>query len=59
MIIMSIAIIPKMKKIPEGATKEDRQRMFQEYRAELIKYNPSHFNPDGSVKSFWQLIRFW
>ena len=53
---MAIAIIPKMKPIPKGATKEDRERMFEEYKAELISLNPGNFNPDGTTKSFFQWL---
>lgn len=45
------AIIPKMKEIPEGATKADRIRMYDEYMAELRRLNPKHYNADGSLKS--------
>lgn len=54
---MARAIIPPMKPIPAGATKEDRERLFLEHRAELVALNPHMFNPDGSVKSFWQSLK--
>jgi len=51
---MSYLHIPTLKPIPEGATEEDRLRMFEEYKSELIKFNPRHFNADGTVKTLWQ-----
>jgi len=44
-------IIPEMQKVPEGATQEDRQKMYDDYCAEMASLNPRHFNPDGSQKS--------
>jgi len=43
--------------VPENATKEDRQRMFDEYKTKMIKMNPGRFNADGSIKSFWQWLK--
>ena len=54
---MPKTILPPMRPIPEGATKEDRHRMFDEYKAELIKLNPSHFNADGSQKTVMQWLK--
>lgn len=53
---MAYANIPPMKEVPEGATQEQRDAMYQEYRAELQLRNPRHFNPDGSLKTDWWLI---
>lgn len=41
---MSRVIIPPLKKIPEGATLEDRQRMYDERVAELKRLNPTLCN---------------
>lgn len=51
---MARVYIPNMRKIAEGATNEEREKMFEEYKKELIKLNPSKFNSDGSVKTLWQ-----
>lgn len=48
-------IIPPMKPIPEGATREDRVRMYDEHVAELRRLNPQHFNADGSLKPMWPI----
>lgn len=48
---MAILRIPPMKKIPEGATLEDRERMYDEHIAELKRLNPKRYNADGSLKS--------
>jgi len=48
--MMRRAFLPPRKPIPEGATEEDRKRMFQEYREELRRLNPHMHNPDGSLK---------
>lgn len=53
---MAYLRIPDMKKIPDGATRGDRDRMHDEYCAELRRLNPSHFNSDGSFKSVWQWL---
>lgn len=37
-------IIPPLKKIPEGATREDRERMFDEHVSEVKRLNPKHYN---------------
>ncbi len=54
---MARVIIPEMKKIPDGATDADRLQMFNEHKAELVRLNPGHFNPDGTVKTVWQSIK--
>ena len=54
---MTYIYLPKVKEVPEGATIEERKRMFEEYKQELIKYNPNSFNADGSVKTFWQVLK--
>ncbi len=51
---MRRAYMPPMKPIPEGATKEDRKKLYDEYMQELRELNPHCFNEDGSVKSAWQ-----
>lgn len=48
--------IPKLKPIPEGATREDRERMYQEHIAEIKRRNPRHFNADGTRRSVWDII---
>lgn len=53
---MATVNLPKMRPVPEGATDEDRRRMYNEYKAELIKLNPNSFNDDGTVKTVWQRI---
>jgi hypothetical protein len=54
---MAIVIVPELKPIPVDATPEYRQKLYDEYCAELIKLNPQYFNQDGSPKSIWSLIR--
>ncbi len=49
---------PPRVPIPEGATEEDRRRMFNEYKAELVRLNPGHFNADGTQKTLWQAIKY-
>jgi len=46
-----------MKPIPEGATLEDRERLFKEYRIELARLNPHMYNPDGSMKTTLQWLK--
>jgi len=53
---MARAIIPLMTPVPDGATKADRERMFEEWKAELGELNPHLFNPNGSQKTFWQYL---
>lgn len=54
---MARVIIPPMPPVPEGATQELRDQMREEYKAELMALNPGHFNPDGSLKSPWQMLK--
>lgn len=51
-----IIIAPEMTKVPAGATRADRERLFTEYRGALQKANPHLFHPDGRRKSTLQLI---
>lgn len=51
---MSSVYLPPLKPIPDGTTKQDRIRMFEESKQELIRLNPTRFNPDGTVKTLWQ-----
>ena len=55
--LMANVIFPKLKPVPQGSTKDDRKRMFDEYRAEMVMLNPSHFNTDGTYKSLWQWLK--
>lgn len=48
---MPSVIIPEMPPVPEGATPADRRKMFDEYMADLIKFNPAYLNDDGSSRS--------
>jgi hypothetical protein len=50
------AYLPPMKPIPEGATKEDRARMHEDYKKEFRRLNPGHYNKDGNVKKWWQIF---
>lgn len=50
-------IIPPLKPIPAGATKEDRHQMFEDYKKELARLNPHLMNADGTRKTFMQRIR--
>lgn len=54
---MPRAYIPPMKRVPEGATEQEREMMYKEYRELLVKMNPSYFNADGSLKTIWQQIK--
>jgi hypothetical protein len=45
---------PDVVPVPEGATKEDRLRMYEEYRKELFRLNPHLCNPDGSRRTIFQ-----
>ena len=49
-------ILPEIKRIPEGATKEDRIKMFNDYKKLLAALNPGHFHANGEHKKWW---RFW
>lgn len=56
---MAIVVTPRLKPIPEGATKDDRERMHKNYIAELARLNPGHFHANGTRKSvFWRLNGF-
>ena len=50
------SILPKMVRVPEGATQVDRVRMFQEHCAKIIKSNSHILNADGSNKSIWRVL---
>lgn len=55
-------ILTPSTKIPEpeqlkSLSLEEREALYQEWRAELIRLNPSYFNSDGSIKTFWQLFK--
>ena len=54
---MATVYIPKMKPVPDGASDEDRQRMFDEYKADLARLNPGLFNADGTQKTLWQRLK--
>jgi hypothetical protein len=54
---MARSYFPPLKPIPEGATKEERIAMFNEYKKEAISMNPNAFNKDGTVKTTWQMIK--
>ena len=49
---MAYIYLPKLKKVPEGATKEERLRMFEECKKELVSCNPNYFNENGTQKTF-------
>lgn len=46
--------LPPIEKVPEGATMEQRTKMFEDYKKNMQAFNPAHFNEDGTMKSFWQ-----
>lgn len=48
--------LPPMKRVPEGATQADRDRMYDEYEAEVKRMNPGFFNSDGSLKTLRQRV---
>lgn len=48
-----------MSPVPKDATQKDRQRMFDEYKTEMIKMNPERFNADGTMKTIWHLSKLW
>lgn len=48
---MPSVIIPEMPPVPEGATSAERRKMFDEYMADLIEFNPAYLNDDGSSRS--------
>jgi hypothetical protein len=54
---MPRVILPEMTRVPEGASREVRDRMYEEYKAELMALNPGHFNSDGSLKGPWQMFK--
>lgn len=54
---MSKLNIPSLKRVPEGATKETRIQMFEDYKSELMRMNPGRFNNDGSIRTIWQAIK--
>jgi hypothetical protein len=47
---MAIITIPKLKPIPDGATRDDRERLHKDYVAELVRLNPGHLHADGTLK---------
>ena len=55
LINMSI-IIPPKKPVPEGATQELRQKMYQEYCEELRLWNPFYFHSDGTFRKWWEIL---
>ena len=55
---MAFVYIPEIKKVPEGATKEERIKMFNEYKEDLIRCNPNSFNEDGTVRTFWKVLKY-
>lgn len=46
-----ILIVPPFHRIPPEATLQDRERMLEEWKAELIRCNPHLYKPDGSTRS--------
>lgn len=54
---MAYICLPKMKEVPKGATSETRKKMFEEHKQELIKLNPNSFKSDGTVNTFWQVLK--
>lgn len=54
---MARVILPQMRPIPDGATRDDRVRMYEEYRLNMARLNPHLMNPDGTNKSFWQRFK--
>lgn len=55
---MAILIVPPFHNIPPDATREDRERMFEEWKAELARSNPHLYHPDGSQRSLWSCLRY-
>jgi len=53
---MARIYLPPLELIPEGATTAERQKMFDEYKAKMIKMNPGRFNDDGTLKTAWELF---
>lgn len=49
--------IPPLKRVPDGATQTYRAKMYDDYKADLMRMNPGAFNHDGSVKTAWQKIK--
>lgn len=50
------AIIPEIPKTPEGATKEDRIKMYEEYKHMLRMANPQHFDANGDLREHPSLM---
>jgi hypothetical protein len=51
-----IIICPPMPKVPDGATQEVREAMYQAYVAELRRANPQFFSADGKRLSWWRVL---
>lgn len=51
---MSYIYLPPIKPVPEGASMEERKRMYEEAKAELIRFNPDYFTKDGKLKAWYE-----
>ncbi len=49
-------ILPEMKPVPKGATKEDRKKMYDAYVAELKELNPWYVQ-GNPMKSYWNQLK--
>lgn len=49
-------IVVPFKRVPEGATDEQRRAMYEDWCAEFRLANPRYFNSDGTSKKWWQVL---
>lgn len=47
---MAIVVIPRLKPIQEGATKDELEKMHKDYVSELARLNSGHFYANGARK---------
>ncbi len=56
---MARIVLPPMEIIQADTPPKVRQRMYDEYKAQLINLNPSYFNADGTRKGLLDRFKTW
>lgn len=54
---VSFFYAPQMTRVAPGATDAVRERMYREYVADLVRFNPGCFLPPGVKKRWWHLFK--
>lgn len=52
-----ITTIPKMARVPDGASVDVREKMFWDHMDAIVRWNPNGFLPIGVKKRWWHILK--